>query len=373
HRAVFADAAKIVAAEVDEHDVLGTLLFARQHFALEALVFRFVFAAATRASDGPIKDVASLNLDEHFRGAADHGNVVELKIEKIGRGIQSAQLAIDFKRTSLRFHREALAQHDLENIAGPDVLLGLSNDVQVFRSAEIRRFIHSCPLGRLPGSFRAFRGDRFFEKLVRLPDLAHRSVVVRPQAAMAFGENIADNPQTVLDVIEGDEPVVEHEHSIVKADFILQALGKALDEANHVVAEVADRSRNQRRQARQPNGAEALDALAQERDGIALFPNESLAIFQDASAIAIAKNFLWMSASERIARDFLAAFYAFQEKRVPRALRDAEIGAHRGQKVGGKYIVNRDEVSLFRETLEFAEVGLNHGRTSLRSDMETPK
>src|SRR5205807_5178647 len=119
HRAVFADAAKIVAAEVDEHDVLGTLLFARQHFALEALVFRFVFAAATRASDGPIKDVASLNLDEHFRGAADHGNVVELKIEKIGRGIQSAQLAIDFKRTGLRFHREALAQHDLENIAGP--------------------------------------------------------------------------------------------------------------------------------------------------------------------------------------------------------------------------------------------------------------
>ena len=30
-------------------------------------------------------------------------------------------------------------------------------------------------------------------------------------------------------------------------------------------------------------------------------------------------------------------------------------------------------VGLFRETLEFAEVGLNHGRTSLRSDMETPK
>ena len=80
-----------------------------------------------------------------------------------------------------------------------------------------------------------------------------------------------------------------------------------------------------------------------------------------------------MRTREGIARDFFAAFDAFQEKRVARALRDAQVGAYRSQQVRGKYIVNGDEVSLFREALEFAEVRLNHGCTSLRSNMETPK
>jgi len=84
HRAVVADAAEIVASQIDEHDVLGALFFAGQHFAFEALVFGFVLAAPTRAGDGTVENIASLNFDEHFRRAADDGDVVQLQVEKIG-------------------------------------------------------------------------------------------------------------------------------------------------------------------------------------------------------------------------------------------------------------------------------------------------
>src|SRR5205814_6458283 len=44
HAAIFANAAKVVAAQVHEHDVLGALFFVGEHFAFEALVFGFVLA-----------------------------------------------------------------------------------------------------------------------------------------------------------------------------------------------------------------------------------------------------------------------------------------------------------------------------------------
>src|SRR5690348_10285109 len=113
-------------------------------------------------------------------------------------------------------------------------------------------------------------GNRLFQKLACLLDFAHCLVIFRPQATVAFGEYIADNPQAVLYVIEGNEPVVEHEHGIVKADFVPQTLGKALDETNHVIAEVTNGPGDQRREAWKPDGAKTLDALAQERDRIAL-------------------------------------------------------------------------------------------------------
>src|SRR5215472_4912979 len=138
YRAVFADAAEIVAAEVHKHDVLGAFFFTGEHFALEALIFGFVLATATRTGDGTVRDVASLDFNKHFRRAADDRNVIQLKIKKIRRRIQRTQLAINFKRISLGVHGKTLAQNDLENVACADVLLGLENDIQIFGAAEVR-------------------------------------------------------------------------------------------------------------------------------------------------------------------------------------------------------------------------------------------
>src|SRR5207249_12328279 len=137
HRAVIADAPEIVASKIDEHDVLGALLFAGKHFLFEALVLGFILSAPTRARDRAVKDVASLNFDEHFRRTADDRDVVQLQVEKIGRRIQRAQLTINLERLGLRFGGEALAEYKLKNVAGADVLLRLLNSGQVFGTAKI--------------------------------------------------------------------------------------------------------------------------------------------------------------------------------------------------------------------------------------------
>jgi hypothetical protein len=157
-------------------------------------------------------------------------------------------------------------------------------------------------------------GNRLFEKQACFLDLADGSLVFRAQADMTLRENIADNPQTVLHVIESNQAVIEHEHCIVKADFVAQALGKALDEAHHVVAEIADGAGDERRQTREPDRAETLDALAQEGNGIALFPDEALPVFEDTRCISVAEDFFGMRTCKSIAGDLFAAFHAFEKK-----------------------------------------------------------
>src|SRR5216684_1455252 len=71
-----------------------------------------------------------------------------------------------------------------------------------------------------------------------------------------------------------------------------------------------------------------------------------------------------MRSRKGVAGDFFAAFDAFEKEGVPSALGDTQIGADGSQQIGGKNVVDRDEVALFRETLEFAEVRLDHENQS---------
>ena len=127
----------------------------------------------------------------------------------------------------------------------------------------------------------------------------------------------------MLHVIENDEAVIEHQHRVVEADFVAQTLRQALDEPHHVIAEITDGARDQRRQARQSHGAETLDALAQERDGIAFLPHDAVAAFQYARAAGVAENFFRVGAGKRVARDFFTALHAFQKEGISRALSDS--------------------------------------------------
>src|SRR6267143_123482 len=199
-----------------------------------------------------------------------------------------------------------------------------------------------------------FSGPRFLA-------FAHGGVVFRAETAAALSENIANDPQAVLHMIESDEAAIEHQHGVVKADFIAEALGDALDQPHHVIAEIADGPGDQWRQSGKPHGAKTLDARAQEGDGIALFPDHPAATLQDARAIGVAEDFLGVRARKCITRDFFAAFNAFKKEGIPRALGDSQIGADGSQQIRGKNIVDRDEVALFRKALKFTEARLDHG------------
>ena len=123
--------------------------------------------------------------------------------------------------------------------------------------------------------------------------------------------------------------MIEHEHRIEQTNFIAKALGQALDQPNHVIAEITDGPGNERRQTRKANGAKTLHVRAKKRDGIFFFPNDAVTAFQNTGAIGVAKNLLRICSGKRVSGDFFAAFHAFEEKRKARALCDAEIRADR--------------------------------------------
>src|SRR5215471_18019336 len=80
----------------------------------------------------------------------------------------------------------------------------------------------------------------FYHGLIAFDHVQHRLWIVRNVFTEGHGENVANDPQAVLNVIEGNQAVIEHEHRIVETDLVAQALGKALDQSNHVVTEVTD-------------------------------------------------------------------------------------------------------------------------------------
>src|SRR6266478_927296 len=79
--AVIADTAEIVAAKVDEHNVLGALFFAGEQLLFQALIVGFVLAAGLGPGNGAVENVAALDFDEHFGGAAHDGHIVHLQKE----------------------------------------------------------------------------------------------------------------------------------------------------------------------------------------------------------------------------------------------------------------------------------------------------
>jgi hypothetical protein len=65
--AVLAYASHVVAAQVDQHYVLGALLFVAEHFLGERLVFLFRCAAGSRAGDGPVFHFALVDAHQQLR------------------------------------------------------------------------------------------------------------------------------------------------------------------------------------------------------------------------------------------------------------------------------------------------------------------
>ena len=67
HRAVVAHAPDIIAAQVDEHHMLGFLLLVALQFLTEAHVFLFGLAARPCPGDRMGDGVTALNAYQHFR------------------------------------------------------------------------------------------------------------------------------------------------------------------------------------------------------------------------------------------------------------------------------------------------------------------
>ena len=117
------DAADVVAAEVDQHHVLGALLQVAEQLSLQPRVFSRVRAAAARAGQRPGLDAPALDLHELLGRSAHHVAVApEGEEEHVRRRIDRAQAAVHVERAGREVLAKTLRDHDLECIARQDVL-----------------------------------------------------------------------------------------------------------------------------------------------------------------------------------------------------------------------------------------------------------
>ena len=124
HDAVVADAAEVVAAEVDEHDVLGAFLLVALQLLAEAHVLLVVAPRGRVPAIGCVSACrpstrTSISGDEPTIDTLAHADEVHVR-----RRIHVAQRAIDGERVGVDVGLEALRQHDLVDVARGDVLLG---------------------------------------------------------------------------------------------------------------------------------------------------------------------------------------------------------------------------------------------------------
>ena len=98
HGADLRHPADIVAAEVEQHQVLGQFLGVAQQLVGQFLVAGRRRAALAGAGDGADRDLALLDLDQDFRARAGDGEVAEIEEVHVGRGVGAAQRAVERRR-----------------------------------------------------------------------------------------------------------------------------------------------------------------------------------------------------------------------------------------------------------------------------------
>ena len=87
HAAGDADAAEVVALEVDDHHVLGALLGIARQLGGERRVARRVVAARARALDGPGLDPAPAPAEQQLGRVPDDGRVAQVEVARERRRV----------------------------------------------------------------------------------------------------------------------------------------------------------------------------------------------------------------------------------------------------------------------------------------------
>ena len=122
HAAVLAHAPEVVAAEVDEHHVLGPLLRIGEQLLGDPAILLGVGPARAGAGDRPGRDAPAGDRDQRLRAGAGNLEVAEVQEVHIRAGVDRPKAAVDRERLDRDGCRPALRGHHLVGVAGVDVL-----------------------------------------------------------------------------------------------------------------------------------------------------------------------------------------------------------------------------------------------------------
>ena len=125
HRAGDADAREVIAAEIDEHDVLGAIFLRREQRLCIAL------AGRDRPGDRVQRGACALAFHDCLGRRADECDIVELEEEQVRRRVDASQGAIELSRRRRGGADRTLRDHDLEDVPFADVLFRALDAAQV--------------------------------------------------------------------------------------------------------------------------------------------------------------------------------------------------------------------------------------------------
>ena len=103
-------AADVVAAEVEQHQVLGALLGVGEELGLEREVLGRRGAARPGAGDRADRHGAALDAHEDLGAGADHLEAAEVEVEHVGRGVGPPERAVEREGRQVEGLRPALAR-----------------------------------------------------------------------------------------------------------------------------------------------------------------------------------------------------------------------------------------------------------------------
>ena len=346
-RAVLADAAEVVAAEVDEHDVLGALLLVGEQLLGDPLVVLERRAARARAGDRPRRDVAAGDGQHRLgRGAGDL-EVEEVQEVHVRARVDDPQPAVDRERVDVEVGRPALGGHDLKRVAGVDVLddprdVGLE---LLARHVRLKR-------GPRPGGRRRMARHGPGEQLADGLDRRHGAGVggLEVAAVVVVGVDVDEHADRVAQVVEDHEHVGEHQRHVRQPDRVGVRLAQRLDRAHEVVAEVADGAAGERRHVRPRRLAVARDLGGGVAVGIG-----GLVAQRPAHDLARAHP------DEAVAPDLLAALGGLEQERLRRRLAAAQLQEGRDRRLGvvDERVAQRDRVVLAGQLANLVEARLD--------------
>ena len=178
-------------------------------------------------------------------------------------------------------------------------------------------------------------------------------------ASRALAGNIGsrDDVNLMAQVIEGQQPVEEHQYAIGQRKIVLGVLADSFELANRVIREVADSARGERRQTGDRCRTMLPQQLLQHRQHAALSLFASLPALQHDVLAAGSHLQVRTRSQECVAPDLLSALYRLQQEGVRLVGGDGEKSRDRRQQVGGDRLDHRDQREVAGQTRKLLVIG----------------
>ena len=343
------DSPNIVAAEVNEHDVLRPLLLVREQFDRQPFVLFGRGPAPPRPGDGVVHDNAVFDPHQQFRRSADDLKFAHVEIEHVRRWVHHPQLAVDVERVDRRLPLQPMRRHDLDDVTGDHVLPDLI-DHEFVAFAALVRFRHRTRPDHGAG---LIHRDADGGVCQPLHDAVHQCarLHVRP-LDIAIQAAVRDHLNNVVKVVEHEHRVAEQEHRFGYAHGIAQLpLDARFKVADRVVRHVANGAARERREVRHGHDLEARE-LPLERDQRVAFELGPWPGLEHA---------IRLRPDERIARQPFAALDRLEQERI-RPLPHLQKRRNRRLHVRHHLAVDRHKVplALRRNRLHFVQSRPQH-------------